>query len=237
MDENGNGGEGWSTPIDAYCERVDPTFWAEPLNAVTNAAFILAAFWVWRATTRSERFDAGVGLLVGLIGLIGIGSFLFHTIATRWAALADVIPIALFIVTFFTLTLRRGFGLGWPWAVVGGIAYVPLSGAFGAGLGMLLGGLIGSSTGYLPALIALLVCGALLFRGGHPAGRDLLLGAGLFTLSLTARSLDQPLCDSIPIGTHFIWHTLNGLLLGFLTDAMSRMGLRTTTAGAGSARG
>ncbi|MGF1526463.1 MAG: ceramidase domain-containing protein, partial [Candidatus Competibacterales bacterium] len=161
---------GWSTPIDAYCERVDPTFWAEPLNAVTNAAFLLAAFWVWRATTRSDRFDPGVGLLVALIGLIGMGSFLFHTVATRWAALTDVVPIALFIVTFFVLTLRRGFGLGWPWAVAGGIAYVPLSGALGAGLGALLGGLIGSSTGYLPALLALFVCGALLARAGHGGG-------------------------------------------------------------------
>lgn len=28
-----------------YCERAqDPSFWAEPLNAVSNAAFLIAAF-------------------------------------------------------------------------------------------------------------------------------------------------------------------------------------------------
>lgn len=30
--------------IDIYCERIDPTFWAEPLNAVSNGAFLIAAF-------------------------------------------------------------------------------------------------------------------------------------------------------------------------------------------------
>jgi hypothetical protein len=26
-------------PIDAYCERLGPGLWAEPLNALTNLAF------------------------------------------------------------------------------------------------------------------------------------------------------------------------------------------------------
>jgi hypothetical protein len=33
----------WSTPIDLYCERTDASFWAEPANALTNAAFLIAA--------------------------------------------------------------------------------------------------------------------------------------------------------------------------------------------------
>ena len=28
--------------IDAYCERTDPSYWSEPVNAVTNAAFLIA---------------------------------------------------------------------------------------------------------------------------------------------------------------------------------------------------
>ena len=41
----------WLTPVDNYCERIDPGFWAEPLNALSNTAFILAAaygFYLWR---------------------------------------------------------------------------------------------------------------------------------------------------------------------------------------------
>ena len=50
----------WTAPIDAYCERLDAGFWAEPLNAATNLAFILAAvacFGLWRG----QRENAGYG--------------------------------------------------------------------------------------------------------------------------------------------------------------------------------
>ena len=32
----------WSAPVSQYCERADASFWAEPLNAATNAAFLIA---------------------------------------------------------------------------------------------------------------------------------------------------------------------------------------------------
>ena len=31
-------------PIDLYCERISPEFWAEPMNALTNGFFIFVAF-------------------------------------------------------------------------------------------------------------------------------------------------------------------------------------------------
>ena len=37
-------------PIDAYCERTSAVYWAEPVNAVTNAAFLIAAVIMWRRT-------------------------------------------------------------------------------------------------------------------------------------------------------------------------------------------
>ena len=33
----------WSEPLNLYCERLGPGLWAEPLNAVSNAAFFIAA--------------------------------------------------------------------------------------------------------------------------------------------------------------------------------------------------
>ncbi len=34
----------WSRAVNSYCERTDPGFWSEPVNALTNAAFLVAAF-------------------------------------------------------------------------------------------------------------------------------------------------------------------------------------------------
>lgn len=38
----------WNATIDAYCERLGPGFWGEPLNAISNLAFCLTAWLVWR---------------------------------------------------------------------------------------------------------------------------------------------------------------------------------------------
>jgi hypothetical protein len=163
-------------------------------------------------------------LLIVLVGAIGVGSFLFHTVATRWAALADVIPIQLFILSYLALTLRRFFSLGWPAAVGIAVLFVPAAVAVRwlvAGLG--LGGW-GATTGYLTAALALAVSAALLVLRNHPAGRPLAGATLLFLVSLTFRSLDQPLCDVFPLGTHFMWHILNGILLGWLVLTMIRHG-------------
>ncbi len=42
------------------------------------------------------------------------------------------------------------------------------------------------------------------------------IGAGLLIVSLTFRTLDGPLCDSLPVGTHFLWHLLNATMLGWM---------------------
>jgi hypothetical protein len=84
----------WTRAVNAYCERTDAGFWSEPINALTNGAFLLAAGLVWPMT----RGDTGARLLACVLGLIGIGSFLFHTVAEVWAGLADVLPILIFIL-------------------------------------------------------------------------------------------------------------------------------------------
>ncbi|MBK1668995.1 hypothetical protein CKO28_13235 [Rhodovibrio sodomensis] len=200
-----------------------PQFWAEPVNAVTNAAFLIAAVWVFAVLRRDDRLEAGTGLLLGLLTAIGVGSFLFHTIATRWAALADVLPIMLFILAYLGLTMRRGFGLNWWWA--GGItlAFLPASMAFETGVERVLGDALGGSSGYLPALAALLVAGGWLLARGVTAGWWLLGAAGVFVASITLRTLDGPLCQATPFGTHFMWHVLNAVVLGLLIWALARM--------------
>src|SRR5262249_44767381 len=97
----------WSTPIDLYCERTDPSFWAEPANALTNAAFLIAAaaaFWMWRRA--GGRVFPVLALIVVLVA-VGLGSFAFHTFETRGARLADVIPIAIFIYGYLLLAMMR----------------------------------------------------------------------------------------------------------------------------------
>ncbi|TVQ33538.1 MAG: hypothetical protein EA356_12030 [Geminicoccaceae bacterium] len=216
--------EGWHRHIDAYCERTDPSFWSEPLNAVTNASFLIAFYVAYRAWRRDEDKDWAVLVLLVLMVAIGIGSFLFHTFATFWAMLADVIPITLFIIFYLVMALRRFFGCAWWQALLIGAIFLRLSGVVASDIDALVPVALYGSQGYVPALAALLICGFWLRGLGRPAGNALLVGAGIFTVSLTFRTLDQPLCEAFPIGTHLFWHLLNGVLLGWLTLAMLRHG-------------
>jgi hypothetical protein len=201
----------WSDPIDAYCERTDATFWAEPVNALTNGAFLIAAV-VLALAARRRGGDLPVLLLAGLIAVIGVGSFLFHTVATRWAALADVIPIAIFIHAYFFLALTRILRLTIPVAAALTLAFLaasyPLAG--------LLAPLLGGSSGYAPALLALVGVGLAALPRDRAAARGLLAGAALFAVSLAARMADEPLCAAWPLGTHGLWHGLNAVLLSHL---------------------
>ena len=88
----------WFRSLDNYCERIDAAYWSEPVNAITNAAFVIAAIWAWRLASRAG--DRGGQLLAVILGLIGIGSYLFHTHAQVWSLWADVIPIQLFILGY-----------------------------------------------------------------------------------------------------------------------------------------
>ena len=100
----------WTRPIDAYCERLGPGLLAEPLNAATNAAFLLAASLAF-AEWRRNPADRPALALIAMMAVIGVGSGLFHTFANAWSNLADVIPIAIFVHAYLFVALRRLLGL------------------------------------------------------------------------------------------------------------------------------
>lgn len=215
----------WTRQIDNYCERLGPGFWAEPWNAVTNAAFILAALLALRFAVHKGRLDVPLAVLIAITVAVGIGSFLFHTVATLWALLADVIPIQLFIVVYFALAMRRFAGFAW-WAAVG-LTVLFMAGSFlgGDALEGVVGERLNGSEGYIPPLLALVLVGiALIAASRERAGWALVTAGGIFALSLSFRTADMAVCASFPLGTHFMWHTLNGVLLGYLLVAMIRHG-------------
>jgi hypothetical protein len=93
-----------------YCERAGDGFWAEPVNAFTNLAFLLAAGLLvhrLRQLNVSPWSIVDLWLLVMLVAMVGGGSFLWHTFDTHWSMLADVIPVLMFISVFILSFLAR----------------------------------------------------------------------------------------------------------------------------------
>lgn len=211
--------------IDVYCERVGTEFWEEPINAITNIAFVIAVLVGVREAKRRGVFGGWIAVLCALAFCIGIGSFLFHTFAQRWASIADVIPILTFILAYLLAASRYLFGLRWSLAIPASII------AFGLALlarkGMLLLATkeqLNGSEGYAPALALLLGSAILLYLKKHPAARWIAAASGVFIISMIARSVDMALCPTFPTGTHFLWHGLNGLMIGLLLLAIIRHG-------------
>lgn len=207
--------------IDAYCERLGPGLWAEPVNALTNAAFLLAAILMWRRWPADPYAQALAAVLLA----IGLGSLLFHTFATPWAAAADTLPILLFILLYVFAAHRRVWGQG-PWvALLFTVLAIPWIALLTPVFARLPGFAI--SAFYWPVPLLILLHAALLRRRAPATARGFAQGAAILTLSLTFRSLDGPLCAAVPVGTHFLWHLLNALMLGWMIEVLARHGLAT----------
>lgn len=208
-----------------YCERAGAkALTAEPLNAASNLGFFAVAA---VAAVRLHRAGAtGIAdwSLTALAALIGAGSLLFHTLATPVAMAADVIPIAVFVMGYAVIALRRFLAFGWSAVAASlcAVAMLQLALSFvRCGGGPCLEG----SLPYLPAL-ALLALSAAATRQAAPAiARRLLAASVIFAVSLVLRSLDRALCDTLvlfgkPRGTHALWHLLNAVTLALLLDAL-----------------
>jgi hypothetical protein len=201
----------WSTPLDLYCERTDASFWSEPVNAVSNAAFLIAAaaaFHLWR---RGDRADWPALVLIAVVAAVGVGSFVFHTVAIRAAILADVIPIAVFIYGYLLLALIRFLHFRCIAAAAIVVAFAASAQALSA---LTPPRLLNGSVGYLPALAALIAVALAAREEG--ARRGLGLAALVFAISLGFRTADIALCPEFPLGTHFVWHVLNAVVLYML---------------------
>ncbi len=201
--------------IDLYCERLEPGLLAEPLNAATNLAFLIAAWCSWKLVSKQGGGGIQINVLILLIASIGVGSGLFHSFANGWSQLADVIPIMVFQLCFLVFYCRRVLALHWLPVVIALLAFV--------GAGVWMGQfkyLLNGSVVYLPALLVLLVLGFFHYRCARHSPKVLLWASLLFLFSLSCRSLDLWLCPSFAPGSHFLWHLCNGLLLYLLMKAL-----------------
>ncbi|MDJ0821886.1 MAG: ceramidase domain-containing protein [Paracoccaceae bacterium] len=213
----------WTQAVDGYCERVGPAFWAEPINAVTNAAFLIAAIIVWPRTQ-------GIGrVLAAILFAIGVGSFLFHTFAQPWAGALDVLPIVLFILVYIYAANRDFWGLSITKATGLTALFIPYAGATVPLFALIPG--LGDSAGYAPVPMLIALYAYLLRHRSPETARGLAIGAGLLVLSLTLRTIDEPLCHHLPFGTHFGWHLLNATMLGWMIEVHRRHMLAGAVAG------
>jgi Ceramidase len=208
--------------LDSYCERSgDAAMWAEPINAVTNIAFMAAAFMAVQSLRRT-RFAAApdAWILTLVLFCIGIGSLLWHVTPTATTVLLDVIPIVIFINLYLAAFLWRGFGYKW-WQVLFAIAALQAMNVL-AGI-MFDPNTLHGTIMYLPTYGILVVMVAYAAYRRAAFAKTLADITLLWTVSLFFRTVDMPLCLLFPYGTHWLWHLCNAVVLYKLLALLVRV--------------
>jgi len=204
----------WSDPVAAYCERLAPGLLGEPLNALSNIAFAAAAVALLRLHARlharGERLPVDIRALPWLVFGVAVCSLSFHTLATRWAGWLDSLSILLYCTLAVYSFVRHATAAGN--AIAGAAAVVFVAASLGSSR-LLPPGTLNGSAAYFPNLLTLLAVTVYLRIRRARGFRSFALASGIFAAALILRTLDLAWCSALPIGTHFLWHLLTGLLL------------------------
>lgn len=200
-----------NSSIDIYCERVSSDLFAEPINFLSNIAFIIAFYILLRRLKDLSFSDKALKnysiILTYIILFIGLGSFLFHAFGNLWSAFADTLPIMIFILFYLYIAVRFYLEQTNLVSVAALIIFLSLNILLGyAG--------IEEISSYLTALCAMLLISVIsLLRDEIEISRGLFISSSIFIISLTFRQVDNIACSYTSLGTHWIWHILNAILL------------------------
>ncbi len=209
--------------LDIYCERTDAGLWSEPVNVLTNL-LILGAGFFGLAQVRARKTGVYAEVLCWWVVVIGLGSLLFHTTAVELTKWADIIPIATFTLAMAIFCLRRFSGLSWPRTSVYFVSYFAVISVITWLIPSWLSVATNGTTAYLPALAGYAFFGVVALIHRSPAGWYLIACAVILFAGFVFRAIDQEVCAAFPLGTHFMWHVLIGLMLAITLTAVARYG-------------
>lgn len=181
----------------------------EPWNAVSSLMIVLpAVYWLFRIG-RDYKDYTFMLYAIPLIIMGGTGSTLFHAFrASRFFLFMDFLPTAILTVSLTIYFWVKVFNRWWYvfFIIIPSIlvrfylfSYVELSEFMAINVSYTLTGILVG----LPLLI-------LLFRSRYQNLHFVLLTILFFIAAILFREMDSRDFQFLPMGTHFLWHTLTG---------------------------
>ena len=196
-----------------YCEKAISNGFFEPLNTITNLAFILAGILLFIQFRKKAHLDFKGILFSSLLIIIGFGSFIWHLYRNDTTLVADSIPIALFILfyLFFYLKFTTMKSLHLILLFIGFFVYTSVFTFLLNSKSIYI--LENGGAGYFSAISYFFVLQIYnIFHRKAIIKSSIIIGI-VFLISLCFRQIDMTVCEHISFGTHFIWHILNALSL------------------------
>ena len=128
--------------------------------------------------------------------------------------------ILIFILVYIFLANRRFLA----WSKMGSLISVILFFPYQLILAGMLSNiqLFGSSVQYISVAILIFIYSGLLRKSEPNLSRGLFIGATILCLSIISRTVDEPLCSISSLGTHFVWHILNAIMLSWMIEILRR---------------
>lgn len=204
------------------CERHGESMWSEPLNVLSSFAFIYVAIAIYRYYRREEDIQNkriwDIQGLTFLCFIIGVNSTVFHAFPTPTTELLDTLSIVMFIIIYFWSVLFRIGRCNLFQATICFVAFL----GFSHILVHQFPRALNDSIGYLSSMIALIMIAVHLHLKARPSSQHFMLAAIVGVCSLFCRAIDHEICPMLPIGSHFVWHTLNATLLYILLKQLVR---------------
>lgn len=205
-----------------YCESGIGLFYTQPINTVSNVALLISAYLAFRFIKTNHVNNKAIKILPFIIAITGVGSMLWHGIPGPLTNFADTLPLSTFVLVSLFLFLGKLLGKkALVWKIFLAFTLIEIPFIFH---------IIPSFNGFLPYSIILLF-GAFIFYGlirkHKELTSDLIVIISLFATALVFRTLDLTICSSFSIGTHFIWHISNALVLYLVVRALVLIDLKT----------
>ena len=203
-----------------YCGRFGPGFLGEPLNQLSNLAFIAGAAFAWSVWRRDASRSPWEGFLFLSAASIGIGSLVFHAEPTPATLLGDLVPIQIFGLAFGAYVLIRYLSLTVLASVAVVACFVLLRQSW---IAVAPRGALGGGITHVPTFLALAAFGLLLRRRGNSVSTYVTAALVSYACALLVRSWDLHLCQSFPLGVHWLWHLLTALTVTVLLLGVARV--------------
>jgi hypothetical protein len=197
-----------------YCEQPIYQAFFEPINTITNLAFMIAGVILFTQLKKKNLLDIKGIYFSSLLIVIGLGSFAWHLYRSDVTVMLDSIPIAVFVLTylfFYIMQMNKNWVLriGLFLSFFGYVIFLTKVLSEIENYWLLTNG----GMQYIVALSFFVVL-QIFNRNWNPALiKPSFIVVLLFAFSIFFRQTDLLVCEYIGFGTHFMWHILNGVVL------------------------
>lgn len=198
----------YAEAISTHCEK-PLGFISEPVNTISNIAFFISAFFIYRMLNKNRSASLHIYRLLLLAILVGLGSTAYHGFNNPYTLILDQLPIyafiiySLYIFTSFVsknLLLRFIIPISLVLVQILVLRNVP---AF----------ILDIPTVHITNLLFVTLLLTWFYKRLGKITLKIIPPILIYTLAITVRGFDMPVCPLNNFGTHFLWHILTALTL------------------------